>query len=93
MPGIASSLALHMDSRREHRCRLLDRRHWRRAAQRHSRSDPSPGHSRKTAVTVACLTLLDMLKAIDQTMRITEARVTSKDGDASGDWSIESAGA
>lgn len=46
-----------------------------------------------TAVTVSCLTLFDMLKAIDRTMRITEARVISKSGGATGDWSAESPGA
>ncbi len=40
-----------------------------------------------TAVSVACLTLFDMLKAIDKAMRITEVRVTSKTGGKSGDWS------
>ena len=39
-----------------------------------------------TAVSVACLTLYDMLKAIDRTMRITEVRVRSKSGGKSGDW-------
>lgn len=39
-----------------------------------------------TAVSVACLTLFDMLKAIDRTMRITDVRVLSKSGGKSGDW-------
>lgn len=39
-----------------------------------------------TAVSIACLTLFDMLKAIDRTMRITDIRVLSKAGGASGDW-------
>ena len=39
-----------------------------------------------TAVSVACLTLFDMLKAIDRTMRITDVRVLSKAGGRSGDW-------
>ena len=39
-----------------------------------------------TAVSVACLTLFDMLKAIDKTMRITDIRVLSKAGGRSGDW-------
>lgn len=39
-----------------------------------------------TAVTVACLTLFDMLKAVDQTMVIGEVQVTSKTGGASGSW-------
>jgi cyclic pyranopterin phosphate synthase len=40
-----------------------------------------------TAVSVACLTLFDMLKAIDRTMVIGEIEVTSKTGGESGDWS------
>ena len=40
-----------------------------------------------TAVTVACLTLFDMLKAVDKGMRIGEIAVTSKSGGRSGDWS------
>ena len=39
-----------------------------------------------TAVSVACLTLYDMLKAVDRTMSITGVRVTSKSGGRSGDW-------
>jgi cyclic pyranopterin monophosphate synthase len=39
-----------------------------------------------TAVSVACLTLFDMLKAIDRTMIIGEITVTSKTGGKSGDW-------
>ena len=39
-----------------------------------------------TAVSVACLTLLDMLKAIDKTMTIGGIAVTSKSGGRSGDW-------
>lgn len=39
-----------------------------------------------TAVTIACLTLFDMLKAIDRTMEIGGVRVTSKQGGRSGDW-------
>jgi cyclic pyranopterin phosphate synthase len=40
-----------------------------------------------TAVSVACLTLFDMLKAIDRTMEIGNVRVTSKEGGRSGSWS------
>ena len=40
-----------------------------------------------TAVTIACLTLFDMLKAIDRTMEIGAVRVTSKQGGRSGSWS------
>lgn len=38
------------------------------------------------AVSVAALTLFDMLKAIDRTMVIEAIRVTSKSGGRSGDW-------
>lgn len=40
-----------------------------------------------TAVSVACLTLFDMLKAVDKGMRIGGIAVTSKSGGRSGDWS------
>jgi cyclic pyranopterin phosphate synthase len=39
-----------------------------------------------TAVSVACLTLFDMLKAIDREMVIGGIEVTSKTGGKSGDW-------
>jgi cyclic pyranopterin phosphate synthase len=39
-----------------------------------------------TAVAVACLTLFDMLKAIDRTMVIGGIEVTSKSGGKSGSW-------
>jgi cyclic pyranopterin phosphate synthase len=39
-----------------------------------------------TAVSVACLTLFDMLKAIDRAMVIGGIQVTSKSGGKSGDW-------
>ncbi|MCL6730256.1 cyclic pyranopterin monophosphate synthase MoaC [Sphingomonas hankyongi] len=39
-----------------------------------------------TAVSVACLTLFDMLKAIDQSMVIGGIEVVSKNGGKSGDW-------
>ena len=39
-----------------------------------------------TAVAVACLTLFDMLKAIDRTMVIGGIEVTAKTGGRSGDW-------
>jgi cyclic pyranopterin phosphate synthase len=42
-----------------------------------------------TAVAVACLTLFDMLKAIDRTMEIGAIRVTAKEGGKSGSWSGE----
>lgn len=39
-----------------------------------------------TAVSVACLTLFDMLKAIDRSMVIGGIKVTSKTGGMSGSW-------
>lgn len=39
-----------------------------------------------TAVSVACLTLFDMLKAVDRTMVIERIRVTGKSGGRSGSW-------
>ena len=39
-----------------------------------------------TAVAVACLTLFDMLKAIDRSMTIGGIEVASKSGGESGDW-------
>ncbi len=39
-----------------------------------------------TAVSIACLTLFDMLKAADKTMVIEGVRVLEKSGGRSGDW-------
>jgi cyclic pyranopterin phosphate synthase len=39
-----------------------------------------------TAVSVACLTLYDMLKAADKAMTIEDVRLVSKTGGASGDF-------
>ena len=39
-----------------------------------------------TAVSIACLTLFDMLKAVDRTMEIGGIAVSSKTGGSSGDW-------
>jgi len=39
-----------------------------------------------TAVSVACLTLFDMLKAVDRTMTIGGIEVTAKTGGKSGSW-------
>ena len=41
-----------------------------------------------TAVTVAGLTLYDMLKAVDKTMRLEAIEVTAKSGGKSGDWTL-----
>lgn len=42
-----------------------------------------------TAVSVACLTLFDMLKAVDRAMRIEGIRMTMKSGGRSGEWQAE----
>lgn len=39
-----------------------------------------------TAVTVACLTIYDMVKAADRGMRISNVRLLEKSGGKSGDW-------
>jgi cyclic pyranopterin phosphate synthase len=39
-----------------------------------------------TAVSVACLTLYDMLKAVDRGMSFSGIRLTQKSGGRSGDW-------
>lgn len=43
-----------------------------------------------TAVSVACLTLYDMLKAVDRGMVIDRVRLLSKSGGRSGDWTARS---
>ncbi len=40
-----------------------------------------------TAVSVAALTVIDMVKAVDKAAVITDVRVESKSGGRSGDWS------
>ena len=40
-----------------------------------------------TAVTVAALTVIDMVKAVDKGAVITDVRVEAKSGGRSGDWS------
>ena len=42
-----------------------------------------------TAVSVAALTLYDMIKAVDKHAVITDMRVLAKSGGKSGDWSTE----
>lgn len=42
-----------------------------------------------TAVSVACLTVYDMLKAVDRSMRIEAVRLTAKSGGASGEFRAE----
>ncbi|MCT8265997.1 cyclic pyranopterin monophosphate synthase MoaC [Afifella sp. JA880] len=39
-----------------------------------------------TAVSVACLTIYDMAKAVDRAMTIGDIRLEEKSGGASGDW-------
>jgi cyclic pyranopterin phosphate synthase len=46
-----------------------------------------------TAVTVACLTVYDMVKAADRTMRIEAIRLLAKSGGTSGDWRADDADA
>ncbi|MEO5608548.1 MAG: cyclic pyranopterin monophosphate synthase MoaC [Ornithinibacter sp.] len=43
-----------------------------------------------TAVAVAALALIDMVKAVDRHARIMDVRVTAKSGGRSGDWREES---
>lgn len=42
-----------------------------------------------TAVSVACLTIYDMLKAAEKGMRIEDIRLVEKTGGKSGDWRAE----
>lgn len=42
-----------------------------------------------TAVSAACLTVYDMLKAVDRGMEIIGIRLLEKKGGASGDWSAQ----
>lgn len=42
-----------------------------------------------TAVAVAALALVDMVKALDRQTRITDVRVVAKSGGRSGDWRTE----
>ncbi len=44
-----------------------------------------------TAVSIACLTLYDMLKAVDRGMVIEAIRLEAKSGGKSGDWSAMAA--
>lgn len=46
-----------------------------------------------TAVSVACLTIYDMAKAVDRGMTIGGIRLIEKTGGRSGDWSAEAEGA
>ena len=39
-----------------------------------------------TAVSVAALTVIDMVKAVDKLARITDVEVVAKSGGKSGDW-------
>jgi cyclic pyranopterin phosphate synthase len=40
-----------------------------------------------TAVSVACLTVYDMVKSIDRAMEVVEVRLLRKTGGTRGDWS------
>jgi cyclic pyranopterin phosphate synthase len=46
-----------------------------------------------TAVSVACLTIYDMAKAVDRGMFVTDIRLEEKTGGRSGDWRADGAGA
>jgi cyclic pyranopterin phosphate synthase len=46
-----------------------------------------------TAVSVACLTVYDMVKAADRAMRIEAIRLLAKSGGTSGDWRADDADA
>lgn len=41
-----------------------------------------------TAISVACLTIYDMAKAVDRHMEITDIKVTAKSGGKSGNWKV-----
>jgi cyclic pyranopterin phosphate synthase len=45
-----------------------------------------------TAVSVACLTIYDMAKAVDRGMRIEGIRLLEKRGGKSGDWVADPSG-
>ena len=42
-----------------------------------------------TAVSVACLTIYDMAKAVDRGMVIGDIRLKQKSGGRSGDWTAD----
>ena len=42
-----------------------------------------------TAVSIAQLTVYDMVKAVDRGMRLTDTRVVLKEGGKSGRWEAE----
>ena len=42
-----------------------------------------------TAVSIAALTIYDMCKAVDKTMKIQNIRLLKKTGGRSGDWILE----
>ena len=44
-----------------------------------------------TAVSIACLTIYDMLKAVDKAMTFESIRLIEKSGGRSGHWSAASA--
>ena len=78
---------------------VSDHDDWRRARQRNSawlvpwdatvRTTDRTGVEMEalTAVSVAALTVIDMVKAVDKAAVITDVRVESKSGGRSGDWS------
>ncbi|MDD4584199.1 MAG: cyclic pyranopterin monophosphate synthase MoaC, partial [Eubacteriales bacterium] len=42
-----------------------------------------------TSVTIAALTIYDMCKAVDKTMKIQNIRLVKKTGGRSGEWQLE----
>jgi cyclic pyranopterin monophosphate synthase len=44
-----------------------------------------------TAVSVACLTLYDMLKAVERGMTISDIKLIAKEGGQSGRWTLDGA--
>ena len=44
-----------------------------------------------TAVSVACLTIYDMAKAVDRSMTIQDIKLLEKSGGRSGDWRVDEA--
>ena len=45
-----------------------------------------------TAVSIAALTIYDMCKAVDRSMRLTDIRLMEKSGGRSGDFRAEESG-
>ena len=61
---------------------------FRVAAEVRTRAETGVEMEALTAVSVACLTLFDMLKGVDRTLRIEGVRVVEKTGGKSGSWEV-----